>query len=66
MNDSEFDKTTLKIFMEYGAKAAGELFDGKDPRSYFQIVQDFSKIVEDLDKAFVWSKAHSNEEIENQ
>ena len=63
---SKFDETTLEIFKEYAAKTVGETFNGKDPRSYFQIIQDFNKIVEDLDKAFVWSKAHSNEEAQNQ
>ena len=37
-----------------------------DPRSFFQMMQDFNKIVEDLDKAFVWSKVLSNGEAENQ
>ena len=63
---SKFDETTLEIFKEFGAKqTAGELYNGKDPRSYFQIIQDFNKIIEDLDKAFVWSKALSKEVAEN-
>ena len=32
---SKFDETTLEIFKEFGAKSVGELFNGKDPRSYF-------------------------------
>ena len=59
---SKFDETTLEIFKEYSAKTVGEKFNGEDPRSYFHIIQDFNKIVEDLDKAFVWSKVQSNEE----
>ena len=63
---SKFDETTLRIFKEFGAKSAGELFNGKDPRPYFEMIQDYNEIVEDLDKAFVWSKALQNEKVWNQ
>ena len=46
---SKFDETTLEIFKEFGARAIGDKFNGKDPRSYFNIIQDYNKIVEDLD-----------------
>ena len=54
---SKFDQTTLQIFKEFGAKVIGELHNGKAPRSYFQMILDFNKIVQDLDKAFIWSKS---------
>ena len=53
---SESDKQNLKIFEEYGAKQAGEKFKGKDPRSFFEIIQDFNKIVENYDMKFTWEK----------
>ena len=37
----------------------GELYDGNAPRSYFQMILDYNKIVLDLDKAFIWNKAIS-------
>ena len=57
---SKFDQTTLQIFREFGAKVVGELFNGKVPRPYFQMIQDYNQIVKDLDKAFVWCRAISS------
>ena len=47
---SESDKQNLEIFKEYGARIAGEKFNGEEPRSFFEIIQDFNNIVEDFDK----------------
>lgn len=33
-----------------------EKLDGKEPRSYLEMMQDYNKIVVDLDKPFVWSR----------
>ena len=38
---SRFDETSLRIFKEFGAKTADNLFDGKIPRSYFEMIQDY-------------------------
>ena len=48
---------TLQIFKEFGAKTLGQLLDGKAPRPYFSMITDYNNMIEDLDKAFVWSKA---------
>ena len=54
---SKFFETTLKIFKEFGAKSIDQPFKGHLPRTYFSMIQDYSEIVKDLDKAFVWGKA---------
>ena len=40
----------MEIFKEYGARIADEKFNGKEPRSFFKIIQDFNNIVEVFDK----------------
>lgn len=42
---SRFDETTLNIFREFGAKSAEELYNEKEPRSYFCMIQDYNQIV---------------------
>ena len=53
----------MEIFKEYGARIAGEKFNGKEPRSFFEIIQDFNNIVEVFDKKFTWDKVDSQSEI---
>ena len=50
---------TLQIFKEFGAKIMNEKLNGQAPRPYFSMITDFNKMIEDLDKAFVWDKAIS-------
>ena len=40
--NSEFNKITLRLFKEFGAKSVGEKFEGKEPRSCFTMMQDFN------------------------
>ena len=54
--NSEFNKMTLRLFKEYGAKSIGENFEGNEPRSFFTMMQDFNQITEDMDKALEWKK----------
>ena len=41
---------------------AGEKFKDKEPRSFFEIIQDFNSIVEVFDKQFTWDKVDSHSE----
>ena len=59
---SKFNETTLEIFKEFGAKSEGKLFNEKKPRAYFTMIQDYNKIVKDIDRSFIWGKALSQEE----
>jgi hypothetical protein len=54
---SKSDEMTLQIFKEFGAKIIGQKLNGIAPRPYFSMITDYNKMIEDLDKAFVWSKA---------
>ena len=63
---SKFDEATLEIFKEFGAKSIDQLYKGKTPRSYLFMIQEYTKVVRDVDKKFVWCKAFTAEEfIEN-
>ena len=46
----------LEIFKEYGARIAGEEYKGKKPRTFFELMQEFNKIVQTFDKKFTWDK----------
>ena len=46
---SKFDEKTLKIFKEFSARLAKEEFNGEEPRSFFDMIQDYMEIVEGLD-----------------
>ena len=59
---SESDRRYLRLFQEYAARMAGEEFEGKDPRPYFEIIQDFNEIVEVYDKQFTWDKVDAQNE----
>ena len=59
--ESKFNEATLKIFKEFAAKSIGKSSDGKEHRPYFSMIQDFNAIVKDLDQAFKWSKALTQE-----
>ena len=48
---------TLQIFKEFGAKIMNESLNGQATRPYFSMITDYNKMIEDLDKAFVWDKA---------
>ena len=48
---------TLQIFKEFGAKIMNPSLTGQAPRPYFSMITDYNKMIEDLDKAFVWDKA---------
>ena len=54
---SKSDEMTLQIFREFGAKIMNQEFNGQAPRPYFSMITDYNKMIEDLDKAFVWDKA---------
>ena len=53
---SESDKHNLEIFKEYGARLAGEKHNGNEPRTFFEMMQDFNKIVQTFDIKFIWDK----------
>ena len=42
---SKFNEMTLEIFKEFGAKSEGKLFNEKEPRPYFTMIQDYNTIV---------------------
>ena len=46
----------LEIFREYGARIAKEEYNGKQPRAFFDLMQDFNRIVESFDNKFTWAK----------
>ena len=50
---------TLQIFKEFGAKALACQLNGNAQRTYFSMFTDYNHMIEDLDKAFVWNKAIS-------
>ena len=56
---SESDMQNLEIFREYGARIAGEKYNGKQPRSFFELMQEFNRIVQTFDKKFTWDKVSS-------
>ena len=39
---SKFDQTTLRIFKEFAAKVVGDFFEGRAPRSFFSMIQDYN------------------------
>ena len=39
---SKFDERTLEIFKEFTAKFQNALYNGKIPRSYFSLIQNFT------------------------
>ena len=53
---SKFDESTLMIFKEFGAKSTGELYNGRVPRSFFTMIQDYNQMVKYLDKNLIWDK----------
>ena len=57
---SNFDKTTRSLFKEFAAKFEEKLIDGKEPRPYFNMILDYNKTIEDLDRPFVWSKVQTS------
>ena len=59
---SEFDEATLNIFKEFTAKSEDKLYNGEKPRDYFSLIQDFDKVVQALDKKFVWEKALNSDQ----
>ena len=61
--NSEFNKMTLRLFKEFGAKSVGEKFEGNEPRSFFTMMQDFNQITEDIDKVFKWRKVSNEGEV---
>ena len=63
---SKFNQKTLEIFEEFGAKSEGKLFNKKEPRPYFTMIQDYNTIVQDLDQSFIWGKALTQEETRMQ
>ena len=56
---SESDMQNLEIFKEYGARIAEEKYKGEDPRTFFELMQDFNKIVQTFDEKFTWDKVNS-------
>ena len=56
---SESDMQNLEIFKEYGARLADEKYDGKEPRTFFELMQDFNRIVQTFDEKFTWDKVNS-------
>ena len=46
---TESDQQNLEIFKEYGARLAGEKYNGKEPRTFFELMQDFNWIVDTFD-----------------
>ena len=56
---SESDKQNLEIFKEYGARLAGEKYNGKEPRTFFEMMQDFNEIAQTFDIKFTWDKVIS-------
>ena len=63
---SKSNDKTLEIFKEFGAKAEQKLFNNKEPRTYFTIIQDYNEIVKDLDESFIWAKALTQEKESRQ
>ena len=53
---SDSDMQNLEIFKEYGARIAGEKYKGKEPRAFFELMQDFNRIVQTFDTKFIWDK----------
>ena len=37
-DESKSNQTTVQIFKEFGAKSAGNPFNGKQPRPYFSMI----------------------------
>ena len=56
---SESDMQNLEIFKEYGARITGEKYKSNDPRTFFELMQDFNRIVQTFDKKFTWDKVNS-------
>ena len=56
---SESDMQNLEIFKEYGARLAKEQYNGKEPRAFIELMQDFNRIVQTFDKKFIWDKVNS-------
>ena len=56
---SESDKQNLEIFKEYGARIAGEKYNGNEPRTFFEMMQDFNEIAQTFDIKFTWDKVIS-------
>ena len=46
---SNFDRTTQKLFKEFAAKFEERSFEGMEPRSYFNMILDYNKTIEELD-----------------
>ena len=57
---SKFDEKTLNIFKEFSARLSDEEFNGREPRSFFDMIHDYLDIVEGLDEPFIWEKVVCN------
>ena len=49
----------MEIFKEYGARISGEKYKGEDPRTFFELMQEFNRIVQTFDTKFTWDKVIS-------
>ena len=47
---SESDMQNLEIFKEYGARISGEKYKGEDPRTFFELMQEFNTMRTKLSK----------------
>ena len=63
---SNFDRTTQKLFKEFAAKFEERSFEGMEPRSYFNMILDYNKTIEELDQPFVWSIVDTSKEKKKQ
>ena len=53
---SIFDSKSSSLFKEFAAKIMNENYDGLKPRTYLGMLQDYDKLVVELDKPFVWDR----------
>ena len=52
------------IFEEFAAKSEEKKFNGKIPRSYFELAREYEKIIKKLDSSFIWDKALPSSDLE--